>query len=231
MIVAAATLGGIMVSPAVARADCGMHAFQTIVLPQLKAADATPTTGIAVIHTPDHSTDNQTLLTLLTPAFDDCGDEPAMQNAVAHFLTVEWLGAEHARAIAAAYAYVASGATNAPPACIPYEKYEARFQIAQEFAVRGPGGFNVHSASDPRVAALLAAARKTPYYQHIVQLWTDAMGHLGMKWPGFANGNYGYNEPFRRELAIQTEHLPNGVSCNEQPGYYTIKAAPPTATP
>jgi hypothetical protein len=187
--------------------------------------------GTLTIHTPDHSTDNQTLLTLLTPAFDDCEDEPAPRNALAHLLTSEWLGAEHARAIAAAYDYVAAGKTDAPAACIAFERHQSRFEIAQEFAVHGPGGFNVHSASDPRVIALIAAARKTPYYAHIVQIWTDAMGHLGMKFPGFASGNYGYNEPFRRELAIQTEHLPNGVSCREQPGYYMITAPATTATP
>ncbi len=212
-----------------ARADCGLHQFETLSVPVLQRADAVHGKPQYVVHFAHDNMGIPALIGFEVRFIQNCDDEPPLNNNVAIALQRLWTGAIHAGAYADAYHVVATGQTDADPRCYPYLRAAARYRVAQELGTRALGGFNVNPGSDPSVVALSRALKRTPYYAHIVALWTSAMAELGMTFPGFDHANFNYSTDYAKAANAIHEHLSDGLSCQEIANWYVLTVAPTDA--
>jgi hypothetical protein len=202
-----------------ARADCGMHAFQTVSVPALRKMEALPLSPQNVLRVAGDF-NSQSLIQQagnFVPAA--CSDEPPMRNAVAHTVANMWSYALSARAKVAALQLVENGQTTAPPACLAYAKIAARAGITGDFAFAAPRDFN--EADSIRLARNVEAS---PYYAHIRDLWTAILRSIGLKYPGIGTTRYPWATPFAQQKRNAEQHLPSGLLCQDPELYYPRNA-------
>lgn len=213
-----------------AKADCGMHAFDTTLVPQLRAAEALSLTPPNVMRT---STDLDASAPPISefdiPTLQTCSDDPALRNATANTLTRMWGYSIQARGLVAALSFVLSGQTNAPKACYAVERAETRYWLANRFAGSAPDMFSLNVMTPTglvalRRAELVTALKRSKYYPRIVQLWSQAFRQVRMKYPGIERDLLGkWSTGYFNTSGAAKEHEPSGTTCEDQPDYYIYK--------
>ena len=208
-----------------AKADCGMHQFETVTVPRLKQLEAIPTIPRNVVHT---SMFNPPLMSLdIAVAIPlPCSDESETRNDIAFNLTRFWERGLLIRATVAAYQTVTAGLTDEPPVCYKSMRAVTRSILVRNLAAGANMGSFDSAVGKPGTKAKLKTYRQTPYYSHIASLWHDSYKAVGLQFPGFEYGWYGYTGGIKGEGTRIVEHLPAGVHCADNPMYTSLKKIP-----
>jgi hypothetical protein len=207
-----------------ARADCGIHAFETVSLPQLKHAEAIPLTAENVLSAHDYGEDPSLSKELaIISAVSPCNDETELRNATAQSLFLLYRDGLKARQDVAALKLIKVGKSTSSPACYPLIVAYTREQFVNHFTLDAFGYVLTGPDVAQEVQKRWAAIRGSSHFTHINGFWQNAFREAGMPYPPISPALTQWENGYMTAETNVRQHLPDGLQCREDPTFSRVR--------